>query len=83
MGDIVQRYIRGTETNLRPRWFSLDPKTHTPFILIFMRFSPVLFSLALSVGLAVAGPVADASTPAISVVKGVKTPEFTEVESHV
>lgn len=47
-----------------------------------MHFSKLLFSLALSAGLAVAGPVADASTPAITVVNGVKTPEFTEVESH-
>lgn len=47
-----------------------------------MRFSTVLISLALSAGLAVAGPV-DASVPAVSVVGGVSsTPGFTPSEAH-
>lgn len=49
---------------------------------VTMRFSTVLISLALSAGLAVAGPV-DASVPAVSVVVGVSsTPEFTPSEAH-
>lgn len=46
-----------------------------------MRFSAIICSLALSVGLAVAGPVPDASTPSLSPVGGVKSaPASTPVD---
>ena len=46
-----------------------------------MRFSAaIICSLALSVGLAVAGPVPETSTPSITSVGGVKAPEFKPLE---
>ena len=46
-----------------------------------MRFSAaIICSLALSVGLAVAGPVPETSTPVITSVGGVKAPEFKPLE---
>jgi len=48
-----------------------------------MRFPAVFCSLVLSVGLAVAGPVPEASTPSISAAGGVvKVPEFTSFDPH-